>query len=120
MRVEFSELQGLVCSEIKQSDTEVVFTTNKGVYILRHDQDCCESVDLEDVCGDLDDLLNEPILLAEEVSYQGEDPIGFQHKKYAESWTWTFYKLSTNKGSVTLRWYGTSNGYYSERVDLYK
>ena len=62
------------------------------------------------------DLVGSEILLAEEVS-SGENPDGVT-VEYQDSFTWTFYKLSTIKGSVTIRWYGESNGYYSEAVDF--
>jgi hypothetical protein len=90
-------------------------------YVMHHQQDCCEMVDLEDVCGDVADLLGSPILLAEEV-VSDADPPGFEmsedDKAWRESFTWTFYKLATINGFVTIRWYGESNGYYSEGVDF--
>lgn len=104
------------------NDDRIIFTLDSGEqYQLYHYQDCCESVNINDICGDLGDLLSSPILLAEEVSNSDEHPEGMEEVDcYGESFTWTFYKLATIKGSVTIRWYGTSNGYYSERVDFAK
>lgn len=97
---------------------EMIFTADDGsVFRFYHSQDCCESVDIEDVCGDLNDLVGSPITQAEDVSSVTPDPV-VDRAYPAESETWTFYKFATVKGSVTVRWYGSSNGYHSEDVDL--
>lgn len=109
--VDFKDLEGKTITSIDKRDDELDINTSDGKsYRMYHRQDCCESVYIEDVIGDLDDLIDSPITMAEEVTeeFQG----GY------DSGTWTFYKLATNKGYVTLRWLGTSNGYYSERVDF--
>jgi len=113
--MEFKDLLGLVLKSIENDEKNdtLIFRTEDRKFIMHHDQDCCESVNLEEVIGDLNDLLDQPILLAEEVT-SDENP----KEEYDESFTWTFYKLATNKGYVTLRWYGASNGYYSEKIDF--
>lgn len=98
-------------------DEELVFTTTDGKrYKLYHEQDCCERVTIESLVGDLSDLVGEPLLVAEE-STSDTHPEDYTPRVYADdSFTWTFYKLATRKGYVDVRWYGESNGYYSERV----
>ena len=101
---------------VQSSSDELIFITDDGwAFKFFHSQSCCENVYIEDVCGDLEDLVNSPMLQADEESNSGE---GERPYEYCDSWTWTFYKFATIKGSVTLRWLGTSNGYYSESVDL--
>ena len=61
------------------------------------------------------------ILLAEEVTHENENPdVIAEIPEYQDSFTWTFYKLATIKGSIAIRWYGVSNGYYSESVEFVK
>jgi|SRR6266404_374644 len=62
------------------------------------------SVYIDDICGDITNLIGRPILQTECISNKNSDE------------TWTFYKFSTVKGTVTIKWRGTSNGYYSEEV----
>ena len=113
-------LLGGVFVKIINNEEELIFVREDGtLFTMAHQQDCCESVRLEDIIGDLDDLLNSPILQAEE-SISDEHPDDYVSSGYDESFTWTFYKLATIKGYVTLRWLGESNGYYSEGVDLFE
>lgn len=117
--VKFSDLIGktitsIIHADLEQED-ELIFCCDDGSsYKMYHEQDCCESVSLEDICGDFDDLIGAPILIAEEITSSGEEP------DWGDTYTWTFYKIATVKGHVTLRWYGSSNGYYSESVDFIK
>lgn len=98
---------------VDNREDEIFFRTEDGeVFKMYHRQDCCESVVIEEIIGDLEDLLGSPITMAEETIQQEED-------EYSST-TWTFYKFATNKGYVTMRWCGSSNGYYSESVNLVK
>ena len=127
------QLLGKVFTSVEknQDNDQIIFTTSEGVeYKMYHSQDCCESVSIEDINGDLNDLVGEPILLAETTSSSEHTPEqlaaiekekeeeGDDYYSYEESFTWTFYKLATIKGYVDIRWYGESNGYYSESVSI--
>lgn len=120
MKVKFEDLKGktlIECYRGNSNDEDyIIFKVSENeIYKMFHEQDCCESVTIEDICGELEWLVGSPIILAEERSNpkakQDEDD-------YCDSETWTFYEISTFKGAVTIRWYGVSNGYYSERVDF--
>jgi len=115
----FEDLKGKTLKEIINSGDEIKFICDDGtIYRSYHSQSCCESVTVEDIIGDFADIIGSPILLAEEVE-SDKNPDGIT-KEYQDSFTWTFYKLSTILGSVTIRWYGESNGYYSESVSFTK
>lgn len=113
------ELVGKIITDIRKSpdDDELLFTTTENkLYKMNHYQNCCECVYLNDIIGDLDDLIGTPILLAEERT--SDEPTEEVNLDMYYSFTWTFYTFRTIKGTVTLRWLGTSNGYYSESVDF--
>lgn len=110
-----ADLIGVTLSKIEVKDEGdgagnnniIYFTSNDDRHFrMYHGQECCEHVYIEDVTGDLDDLIGSPIIQAEETSEKADG--------HYESATWTFYKLATIKGSVTIRWFGSSKGYYSE------
>ena len=109
--VPFAELKGKTITQINNTGDQITFVCSDGSeYAQYHSQDCCEHVSVEDVCGDLADLTCTPILLAE---VSTSDDAG-EHRNDLDMWT--FYKLATIKGSVTIRWHGSSNGYYGVSV----
>lgn len=110
----FPEMIGKTMSsvECKIGAGDMTFRSLEGsVFNFYHHQDCCERVEVADIIGDIADLIGSPIVEAEEVSSAGFDP-----PEHPDSYTWTFYRFSTAKGTVTVRWLGESNGYYSEAV----
>lgn len=117
---EFKDLKGNILINIDRIGNEkLIFTCENGSkYIMYHKQQCCESVEIEDINGDLNDLLNNKILVAEERTNCRETD--FCRETYYCSETWTFYTIRTQKASIDIRWYGQSNGYYSESVDFDK
>lgn len=121
---DIKEMVGKVFTSVKgvRGGGDVTFkellTTGKSRgFNFSHGQDCCESVSINDICGDLDDLVGVPIITAEErtsdVAPEGAD---VEYSDDLEQWT--FYEFATIKGSVTIRWHGTSNGYYSVDVGI--
>lgn len=117
----FSDLVGVTLESIvNQDDEQIIFTATDGrVWRQNHSQDCCEYVRVEEIHGDLADLIGSPVLIAEEVIFDNEpDPSG--NVGSDDYYCWTFYKLATVKGHVTIRWLGESNGYYSTWVNFYQ
>ncbi len=117
---QFEDLQGeiLVTIEKDSENTELIFILEDGRKCkLYHQQGCCEDVHIAEIVGDLDDLIGTTIHQAEEIS---SNDFLAPESEYGPpmSFTWTFYRMATVKGAVTIRWLGESNGYYSESVDF--
>ena len=108
-----TQLLGKTLIDVRRFDDEAIHFITKDLeeFKMYHAQDCCESVSIESIVGDLSDLIGSPIVRAEEKESTG-------NAEYGDTETWTFYTLATRKGYVDIRWYGTSNGYYSESVDF--
>lgn len=150
---DFSELKGKTIKKIDDltpgSDTVVFECTDGTRYQMHYYPDCCAHASVEEVVGDVSDLIDSEILMAEVVSSTlpdetkiAERKAEYEKKQEAhkarygnlddfytwgpspsndwsdESETWVFYKLATLRGHVTIRWYGSSNGYYSETADF--
>lgn len=81
-----------------------------------HSQDCCETVQIEDIVGELNNHIGRTIN-GISIKTNSDDPApddGYD----PESYTWTYITIKTTAGYIDLRFFGSSNGYYSESVDV--
>lgn len=112
--VDLQQLTGLTIVSVDGAESgsdEIIFTLSGGAeFKMYHEQGCCESVSVEDVCGDIHDVIDAKIVHFEERVVSGDTDYG--------SYIATFYDIQTTKGCVNIRWNGESNGYYSESVSV--
>lgn len=125
-QVDFDVLVGKVPRAAFVALGRLVIACDDKVYAVAHEQDCCESVALVDVCGDPESLVGRPILFAESVEKRGcADnrefcPFEVSMDACDESWTWQFVKIGNDLETLTVQFQGTSNGYYNESAALYE
>lgn len=106
----YKQLIGREILKIAVSEDVLYFVFDEIIAIWNHEQDCCESVYIEDIEGDLKNLIGTPLVMAETYYHEADTDVGSE--------TYTYYTFATVKGRVVIRWYGESNGYYSESVDM--
>lgn len=118
---EFSVLLGktivkidTIKNEIGEISEIIFYCSDNTKYKMYHMLDCCESVVIQDICGELDDIINSKILYADMSSFKPS----LDDLEIPDSFTWTFYKIGTFNGWVDIRWFGESNGWYSEEVSF--
>jgi len=114
LEINFNVLEGEVLTKVEEttdvSGDVLIFHTQSGNrYRMKHHQECCEQVWLEDKNGKFDDIVGDRILSAYKAEHQSVND---------GCCTWTFFIIATIKHVLTLRWIGESNGYYSEDVEF--
>ena len=109
-------LLGKTLESVEENGDEMLFLCADGdAFRAYHMQDCCESVVIHDITGDVQSLVGSPIVHAtEDISDKWPEDVPRGH---SESFTWTTHHFRTETGSeVVVRWRGESNGYYGEDV----
>lgn len=109
--MEFHDMVGKTLEEVVEGGDYIIFYFTDGTACKsEHRQDCCESVGIDRVEGDLANIIGSPILAASE-DFDSDTP---PDREYWDSFTWTNQEITTEKGTVKFIWLGESNGYYGE------
>jgi hypothetical protein len=112
-RTNIASLVGETLTHIDCDGTsQIMLTTASGRQIMiYHEQDCCESVQIQDTEGNWHDLIGKVIT---DTDHDTTHTCG----DCADSCTLSVLTFKVDDATVISRWIGESNGYYSEGVDL--
>jgi len=116
---EFKDLVGEILDHVdifpkdKENPSEIILTTRSGKkFKIYHSQDCCEHVFLESVQGEWKELIGQTINEVSNLEKDASDEEQYNHA------TRTILKFKADYDTVITKWYGSSNGYYSESVNI--
>ncbi len=84
--------------------------TDNYIAVFYYEPDCCATCTIDDVSGDLNSLVGSKLTTARVSTNKSEEE--------GDSNTWTYYHFATIKGYVDIKWFGESNGFYSEEVSM--
>lgn len=109
-----SLLEGKTITQVTgacQGSDLVLFYLEDGTRVrMTPEHDDYSLVSIEEVVGDIEDLIG--------TVKQARMACGSLLDTKEGRELWTFYRISTEKGLVTFRWCGVSNGYYSVEVKV--
>lgn len=98
--------------DVDEYDHQIRVETESGrVFLIYHKQDCCESVRLVDINGNIKHLEGKVI---EDFSHMSKR----YSNEYGNSETTTIITFFVDDSTVTTRLIGESNGYYSEEISV--
>ena len=113
-----NDLIGKTVKVISIDNDELDITVTDGEkdyrYGIRHFQDCCESVSLDSVDGNIHNMIGKKITDA--YSMISDLP----YEEYSGSGTRSVYRIVAEDDYLWLEWRGRSNGYYGEGVTFFQ
>jgi hypothetical protein len=117
-RKQLDNMVGRVVKYIDIDKEEMKITCeDNSVFTFYHEQDCCENVYIADTVGDPMSLKGWKLLSVDmDAENESDGWDGFRFDQISR--TVTMVKFVTDENTVSVRWIGESNGYYSESVDL--
>lgn len=108
-----SILIDMTIANAEQRGDAIIIETSEGrTFHFDHQQDCCESVYIENVIGDLSSLSGAVVQHVRMDYVDLPDTYGVS--------TRTTLVLATDKGTVVGIWHGSSNGYYGTGVSFWE